>query len=241
MTRILLLLTLLFSINSFAEKSIKALTLEWQPYVGKKLSNYGVTSQIIKEAFAAEGYEITFKFVPWAKGLKDVESHKADILYPAYFNDDRAKIYHYSEAFYTSETILIKHSSSDFQFNGFNSLKGLKIGVTRGYSYGKQFDKTEGLNKQIVSKEELNFQKLVKKRIDIMPIDKLVFKHYVTSQKVADQLSALEPAIAANDLHLLFSKKDPKGEEKVKAFNAGLKKLKENGRYKEIIKEFNFE
>lgn len=240
MIRLLFTLCLFLSLNLTAEKAIKALTLDWQPYVGKELKNYGVTSQIIKEAFAAEGYTISFKFVPWAKGLKDVLSNKADILYPAYYNDERAKIYHISEAFFKSETILVKHSSSDFKYNGFESLKGLKIGITRGYSYGKDFDETKGLIKQEVSKEALNFQKLLKKRIDIMPIDKLVFKHYMSSNKLGDQLVSIEPAISSNDLHLLFSKKDPKGEEKLKAFNSGLKKIKDSGRYQEIIKEFNF-
>ena len=64
---ILLVGSLLFSACVYAgQKEVTLATLEWEPYVGSGLPDYGFTAEIITEAFSKAGYKVNIEFYPWA-------------------------------------------------------------------------------------------------------------------------------------------------------------------------------
>ena len=48
-----------------AKKTITITNGEWDPLFSKNLKHYGVTSHIVTEAFALEGYKVKYSFYPW--------------------------------------------------------------------------------------------------------------------------------------------------------------------------------
>ena len=71
MSRLIMLITFALVANlSFAEK-ITLANGEWAPYLSKGLKHSGYMSHIVSEAFAEEGIEVEYVFLPWKRGFED--------------------------------------------------------------------------------------------------------------------------------------------------------------------------
>jgi polar amino acid transport system substrate-binding protein len=131
--------------------------------------------------------------------------------------------------------------STEFDWNGVEDLKDLKIGATLEYFYGKELDEAEKagfIHIERVGSDELSLKKLLKGRIDVFPGDLMV-----TYAQIQDTFSAEEAALFTHHpktfeyrgLYLLFSKQVEGNERMRDLFNKGLQQLRESGRYDEII------
>ena len=124
-------------------------------------------------------------------------------------------------------------------------LKGYEIGFTEGYDYGSEFMtalKKGILSVQTVSSDELNYKKLLAGRIEIFPNDPLVGYAQINSlfsPEKAKLFTHHPKVFEPSTLHLIISKKSDKAEFYLKAFNLGLKKLKDSGRIAEMYKDLN--
>ena len=103
------------------------------------------------------------------------------------------------------------------------------------------FLKSKGILIETVPREELNFKKLLAKRIEIVPASFIVgytmIKKLFTSQEAA--LFTHHPKTLFNeDMFLLVSRNIPNGQALCDTFDKGLKKLKKSGRYDEIMSNF---
>lgn len=64
------------------------------------------------------------------------------------------------------------------------------------------------MQKEIANDNDLNMKKLLADRVDLIVIDKFVAQHIMKTSlpQGADVLEALEPPLADNPIHLIFSK-----------------------------------
>ena len=140
--------------------------------------------------------------------------------------------------------LLYHHKSYLFDWDTLEDLKGIHIGVTRGYSYGEEFDnavKSGELKVQIVRKDELNFKKILAGRIDIFPYNKRAGYYMLRQLFQAEDAILLtyhQKPISSFTLHLLFSK-NIESKRYLKLFNEGLKRLKASGKYDQYLSEYN--
>jgi len=249
---LILFISLLFTITAYAsDKHIKLATLDWEPYVGQKMKNYGFTSEIIQKAFAKKGYTVEFIFYPWARGMAMTEQGKVHGIYPAYYSDERNKKFIVSDSFGSGGLGFYKRRESNISFVAdpvkepekvFQSLKQYRFGIVRGYAYTKEFDAADDLIKDIVNDDETNLKKLNKGRIDLAFIDKYVAR-YIMHRKYPhymDELEFMTPALEEKKLYICFSRAI-KGIEKIaKDFNEGIKQLKASGEWKQIMDSHGF-
>ena len=106
MKKVLLIVFFSLCTLSAFSKTVKLATTEWAPFVGKKLKNKGFTTDILKHAFKAAGYDIKVKIIPWKRVLSQVKKGKYDAGYPAYDSAERRKIYNYSETFASGPIVM---------------------------------------------------------------------------------------------------------------------------------------
>ncbi len=121
-----------------------------------------------------------------------------------------------------------------------DDLKDLKIGITLGYEYSEEF--TKAMNEQIiktetVSRDELNYRKLLGKRIDIFPNDPTVgyaqLRSIFPPEKV--KLFTHHPTpLVSTSLNLIISKKCKDAKWYIEKFNSGLKKLDRSGKLQQM-------
>jgi len=115
------------------------------------------------------------------------------------------------------------------------------MGATDGFTYTEEFweaKKKGSLSIEVTMRDELNMAKLIRGRIDLFPAEKHLGNSILLSNFQAHSAYQIDfhPKPLLNTTgHLLFSKVHPKAITLTSAFNAGLKELRENGRYEELF------
>lgn len=240
----LMLVITLCGSSAFSKNVVTLANGEWPPYHSKSMKHYGLASHLIKEAFALEGIDVEYQFLPWKRGMKMAENGELNgtALWrnQAEFQDE----FYYSDPVLMSETVFFHLKANPFHWHKFEDLKGINIGGTLGYSYNEDYriaEKSKEYRIQRMAKDELNFSMLLRKRIDIFPITKEVGYFLLQSKYTAEEASLIthhETSLTPENersLHLLLSKDNKDNIELMEAFNKGLNKLKQTGRYDSYI------
>jgi polar amino acid transport system substrate-binding protein len=113
----------------------------------------------------------------------------------------------------------------------------MSLGSSIGYSYGPDFDQAVAdkvLKVEQASSTELNFRKLLYGRIDAFP-EEINVGYYIlrreTDNSDTQQITHNPRPILENESFLLFPRSDPLTEERLQAFNRGLREFRKSGRY----------
>lgn len=237
--RIAALFCLLVGVQTSPAETIRITTGEYTPWTSENLKHGGFTNHIISEAFKIEGHKVKFTFFPWKRAYESAKDGKmfqaTSYWYPS---EKRARDFYYSEALQNDQTVFFHLKDKPLpDWATLDDFKGKRIGATREYTYTQEFwDAQESgrLNIQVANSDEVNFNKLIKGRIDMFPAENVVGQNLlqdVFGSKVADRVTFHPKPLVAPSGHLLFSKQLANGEELVATFNQGLAKLKQSGRY----------
>ncbi len=223
--------------STYADK-IRIASGEWPPLVSEKLKEYGVVSQIVKEAFAAGGIDVEYGFFPWPRSYKYAENGTWDgtILWSKY--PEREKDFYGSEeGIYYSRNVFFHLRNKPFNWKTLDDLKPYMIGVTRGYVYEKNFDslvKNGRLKIDTASTDVQNMRKLLAGRIDIFPCNidvglDILRKNF--SAEDARKITYSKRILYEDYLYLLLSKKNPDNIRRIRIFDRELRRMKDNGTF----------
>lgn len=231
---------------SVAETSIRITNGEWQPYLSEYSYQYGASSHIVTEAFKYEGIDVKWGFFPWARSYKKAAiADDWDASCCWWPTNDTHHEFLVSETVSPTSFVFFHLKGFVFDWEKMSDLQHLKIGLTRGYDYGRAFmDLMERgiLKPNIVASDEQNFQLLSHGRIDIFPNDPTVGYAQIRNifPKDHKKLFSHHPkSFEKSTLHLIISKNTKDSETLLRKFNRGLKKLKSNGRFKEILESLD--
>jgi len=236
------LLMVLGSSTAFAGGVVKAGTVDWPPYYGKNIKDGGFVTDITREALKRTGWEYELEFMNWNRAMGLCKQGKLDMVQGAYPNDERKKEYLMTEKYASVDVVFMKKKGSDIAYSKLEDLKGKKIGMVRGYAYPDAVTKASYLKIDFADKLILNVKKLLAGRIDLLIGAKAVIID-TTNQEMpgkGSELVALDPAVQTNDLHNLFSRKSPNGDQLLADFNKGLEMIKADGTYDAIMKKHGF-
>lgn len=228
-----------------AEQRVSLAMVSWLPFAGRFLPNYGIASEVISEAFARKGYQVSFNFMAWTKSLREVEKGNYDAAANAYYTEERARIYLPSDPYMECPMVFFKRKDSPISWTGLlEELKPYKIGVVKGYANSPKFDHADFLQKKVSKTEMLNMKKLILKQADLIVTD-LFSGGYLISEKLPDHeknmIEPISPPLYVNKLHLMFSRKVPDAQQKLDAFNSGLKEIIKDGTLKKILGKYMFD
>lgn len=238
----ILFVCLMLATTLVSARTVKLATLNWEPYAGENLPRFGFTSNIISEAFKRLGHSVEFTFLPWQRALHSAEIGRFDGVFSAYYSDTREGRYLISDAYAESSVVLTSMSGRSIKYQNLSDLRPYSIGVVRGYVNSDEFDKATYLNKHPVISDALNIKKLVNNRVDLIVIDRYVAIHQMKTNPTihADvrDIEFLSPVLKRQTLHVLFSKNIEEAEQLVADFNKGLRMIKDDGSYYQILDRF---
>jgi polar amino acid transport system substrate-binding protein len=217
--------------TALGQETVRITNGDWPPYLGERLPNYGIASDIVTRGFEAINMKVEYGFFPWARALTEVENGKWDAAAVWRKTPEREGKFYFSEPIIITAYVFYVSTEKNVKIKSYDDLKGLKIGTTRSYDYGKEFIKRQNEGKFIseeATSDELNFRKVLAGRIDAFPIEKTVgealIKELIEPEK-QKLLKKTEFEFEKSPLYLLFGKQD-KYKTLVKKFNEGLKKIK---------------
>ena len=222
-------------------KTIRLTNGEWQPYLSKDTPHHGFASHIVTEAFALVGVEVEYGFFPWKRSFKLAKGGTWDGSVVWLDNDERREHFFYSHAVVPTKYVFFHLKGSDFDWNSYEELRGIRIGGTLEYAYSEEFDAAEkaGIIKtNRAPSDEIGLKKLLKGRIEAFPGEVMVTYAQIRdtfSQEDAALFTHHPKAINEDPMYLLLGKKVAGNEAMRDLFNEGLKRLKGSGRYDQII------
>ena len=201
----------------------------------------GLYPALIREAFRRMGVAVDVAAMPWKRALAGIDAGENGVG-GIYQNAERLKHYDYSEKLFDEVLVVYTPSSQTFPFTGIDSLKGKRVGVIRGWSYGDDFDaavKAGTIITEEVQGDAQNFSKLSSGRLDAVIAISESAAAAIASGGISGRVTALEPPFASNAAYLAFAKplnNGPVGKGDMLArFNAALASMRADGSYAKII------
>ncbi|WP_147822447.1 substrate-binding periplasmic protein [Salidesulfovibrio onnuriiensis] len=236
---------LVLSFPAFGQDTISFATVDWQPYAGEYLPEYGVGSAIIAEACRRVGLKASFHFMPWKRAMDDVARGKYDALYSAYYSEERARTYALSRPYIHGQLVLCARKGNRLKWDGtIRSLAPYRLGVVLGYVNTPEFDGADYLQKDVAPSDLLNLSKLLNDRLDAVVIDKFqaiyLLKNSCTLPGSVNDVDFLFPPLDEKDIYVMFSKELPGWENRLERFNKGLEMIEADCVKDKIMMKFGF-
>ncbi|WCE28828.1 substrate-binding periplasmic protein [Vibrio sp. SCSIO 43137] len=192
---------------------------------------YGLGHDIAKRIAARLGHEIIIEVYPFQRAMKMVAEGKADAFIGPYKTAEREKFMHYSKyAFYQDPMVFYVKANETLAWNrDFTSLEGLRVGLTRGWSYGEEFDRYKAeLDIHTASTVKANFQKLLVGRIDVLVSHPRSTSVLIEELDIENQVKMVLPPITINKGYYGFSRKKKLGKF-ILQFDREFQKMIKNG------------
>ncbi|MDT4853939.1 ABC transporter arginine-binding protein [compost metagenome] len=239
MPRVLILVLGLLLGASVRAQTLIAAADVYPPFADPAHPEQGISLQIVRAAYATQGYTVEMRFVPWARAVNGVKTGEYDILPNAWWTQERAEFLLFSEPYMKSEIKFIKRKGDPFEYHGLESLTGKTVGIVKGYGYGDEFLNSTNFARPEVTQTLQNLKKLVLGRIDLTLEDEFVAR-WVLKHKaptLMPQLEFTQNGLSSQQMHVTSSLKSPRHKTIIDAFNKGLAAIKANGTYDEILRE----
>jgi polar amino acid transport system substrate-binding protein len=225
---------------------------DWPPFEFFQRENGRITDKIIgynidvlNDIFSKHGIKYHLRAYPWARCLVYLESgEKIQMLLSTSLNEERKSKYLVSDRVYTT-TPSYFYLKKNFP-NGLNIkipddvLAYNEICGRHGYNYvnfgldnknverySKDFDSLMGMLKM----DRCN---IVLARFEVIAGHALIGKRYLENEIGHVPV----PGVPPESFHFLISKNYPHGNELLKIINAGILRLRKQGRLKEILKKY---
>ena len=139
----------LFGHPVFAEQTVLLVGDPWPPYVIGEMgedATSGVAVEIAKKIFSQiDGAMVRFPLIPWKRALREVEEGQSDGIGMLLKTPEREVYMLYTVALVTGENLIWSatgETAARFEWASIEDLHGLRIGVTQGYSYGEELDRS---------------------------------------------------------------------------------------------------
>ena len=106
----------------------------------------GVAVEIAKKIFSQiDGAMVRFPLIPWKRALREVEEGQSDGIGMLVKTPEREVYMLYTVALVTGESLIWSaagETAARFEWTSIEDLRGLRIGITQGYSYGETLDRS---------------------------------------------------------------------------------------------------
>ena len=242
MRKIFLLAVLLVSPLAQAETITLVSGDDYAPYADRNLPQGGMTTELIKTAFAQEKVEAKVEWLPWARGFNDAKEGTFAGTFPYLKTDERAKDFLYSDVVIKLESnIFIKAGNTKYNFADVAGMKGSTACVPLGWAPPKALEDSlkNGQIKKAEPKDGSTCVKMLEAgRADFFVTDETQGKAAIKASGVAAGavIMAPVPPLADNSLYLIVGKSFTGGKELLTKFNKGLATLHASGAYEKIVK-----
>ncbi len=211
--------------------SITVASSPYEPFVIYDEKTHQITGtdvDLIKRIFPE--YKVDFKVVPWDTSIEMIKKGYSQILPAISKQSDRETYLNYSDNYRKVE------SYSFYGMEGLadnilklEDLKGLRVGIVKGYRYYQAFEAYKHCEKNESINERVLFEKLAKKQLDVILVNSYVGDHLVKINKKWSGLPKLPLGYVSYeaDTRMGFSK-DEKGKRLLTLFNERLPGLIQN-------------
>ncbi|MBG0761157.1 amino acid ABC transporter [Vibrio cidicii] len=239
------LLVLALLPKSSAAESLRVVTLEYPPYIESKGSQVsGIAVNLVAEIFSNLEIPAEITVLPWARALNYMETGEADAIFTLFKTPQREEFVYFSEQVLFRQNISLIHNqnssvnSNDIEQKRFS---GLSLCVVNKVSYGEYIDSKikSGAFKTIARQNSAAQCALMLSagRVDLWVSNEFGARSIIARLALQDKLEIMLPPMQTTLSYIAFSKKR-QSEELRNSFDVELQKMKQTGRYFELIDDY---
>lgn len=238
--RLALLAVLLIPPSAWADEVTIAIGRSLPPYIIAE-EQRGLEYDIVREALALEGHTLKPRFMALARVAKDLESGQADAAMTMR-SDSGIKAF-YSDSHITYRNYAITLANRDIRLDSIKDLADKSVMAFQNASLylGPAYAAVVSANPYYreEARQELQPTMLFLGRIDVVIADRFIFGWFANDPEVKAKVDTTQavrfhPIFAPTEYHVAFRDAALRD-----SFNAGLKKLRENGIYGKIIARYS--
>ena len=239
-----LLFFLLLPTSTFAQK-LTLVSIDYPPFSGQSLKNYGPLVDITTQVFSQAGYQSSVIFMPWARAINWCQQAKIDGIIGIWQTKERQEFGYFSAPLVANQMIFYQNVDQNIQFESFAQLAAQKIviGTVRGYALADGLEKS-GVELYQVADDEQNFRMLAKGRVDLITVDK-EFARYLLSQPpfsvIREQVKPLAHVLRVEPQHVLMCGKTDGARIRAEHFNEQLAIFRNSGRFEQVTLDHGLE
>tara|TARA_R110000868_G_scaffold258137_4_gene515392 strand:+ start:865 stop:1554 length:690 start_codon:yes stop_codon:yes gene_type:complete len=193
----------------------------------------GADIEVLNSVLALASKKLVTTYFPWKRALLLAQKGDFDGLCSCSYTKDREVDFYFSDEIGRNSIGI--YSINKTKKKGLVSLKGLTIGVVRGYNLETELRKVS--IKTITGSSELNLLRMLEaKRIDAVYAYKTVVSELAKSNEFIRKFNYSE--ISSAPYYTCFSKKKSDSKGLLIKFNKSLKTIKENGDFEKIKRKY---
>lgn len=207
----------------------------WPPFSDSQ--GQGLSGQLVKAAFATQGYHITTVVVPYARALYSTRQGDTD----ACWNVTRQQN---TEQEFTLHKIPLFTADSSFYYyqqpQSYPSVAqipdGAVVGVILGYEYGDLYEQHKHRFHLVqVSTHTQLIGLLNSGKLDLAIFFDDVLRYYLQQERIKAQNIHRGQLNYRSEIYLAFSKDNPQSIKRAEALDAGITQLKKSGVYQQLL------
>lgn len=198
----------------------------------------GIDIEIIKAIAESEGFSVSFFEKPWQEVLPSLEKGDYDIAVNGInYSDERNSKYGLTTAYFYNPSAFMYKNNSKAKPTTLSELSGLTVGVMQDSKQDLEASAVSGTT--VVRQENLYtaYKALVQGTVDVVAYDMAVMQHLAKEHK--DTSVTITPYEDKSDkatYNVFIVKQD--NQELLGKLNAGLEKIKANGKLDAISKAY---
>ncbi len=188
----------------------------------------GSAVEIVKKIAKNIDLEVTFEVLPWDECLQRVKDGSATAIVAIFKTREREEFLYYPKFGITTGQYGVFTSPN---YNGerifdINSLKGLKVGFVKAYSYPKMFSDDIKCEKVVASNQREALKLLVEGKIDALVGDIEASRFYLKEFENGKKCTLMPLVFPLDPSYLAISKKDPNSKEIYEKINKEIIRMK---------------
>lgn len=231
-TVFIVIILLVSSVVLANDKVVTVGCYELPPLLGETMENYGLLANIVSIAFKQVGYEVKLKFYPFIRAMATLDKGEIDAVVGVAFTEERAQKYDFSSILYTTEDGFF-YKKGKINYTNIGDLKHFTGGLLKGNVWESILTK-EGIKFDGVPTHEQNFQKLFADRIDFVCLSRAL-GNYLLRTKFPEQMDQIAFGTYTSYKLCVAFLKAREQTNIIEEFEKGLKIIKENGTYDQIM------
>ena len=216
----------------------------WPPFTPNKSGDTreGLSYELMQAIFSRLHVDIDLELVPQKRMLSYLESGQKDAATLISINAERSLTIDFSEPIFQKREFVyfLADRKPPFEWSGFQSLQGLKIGITAGHNYSDEFLEAAArlhLTVEKVNTEGQNFKKLLSRRIDVLLCNEAPANELLGLPEYNGKIIPAAKPYFTKDYSIGFSKKSP-ARNLIPEVNATIKKMREDGSIQAILSKY---
>nr|WP_255635520.1 transporter substrate-binding domain-containing protein [Azospirillum sp. 412522] len=219
---------------------------DYAPFTGEDLPGGGLVTELVRRAFAVGGRQYDVRFMPWRRGYDGVVSGRFLATFPYVRTPEREREVLFSDPVIELRQFvyLSNRSAMDFRDGGdgdpgrLEDFGGRTICQPVGYALPAALEAmvVQGrLTRQAPSDLGACVRMVATGRADVLVIDEFSGAVAIARSGLAEDIRVSERPFAVVTLHVVVGRATPGAEATVAIFNDGLKTLKLQGVYQQLL------